>query len=90
MDNEKQMVKEKIVRVLKQYHDEVFTPGIYEHSIMGKAALMLENSVEVVRCKDCVEYNPRPDSDWFHGHCWLHDIDTYKDDYCSYGERKDK
>ena len=39
--------------------------------------------VEVVRCKDCVEYNEKL------GRCvwWLYDVKP--DDFCSYGERKD-
>lgn len=34
--------KQKIIRTLKQYHDARFTPGVYEHSIFGKAARFLE------------------------------------------------
>ena len=40
MQNEKQ----KIVRALKQYHDNKFTPREYTHSIFGKAALLLEGT----------------------------------------------
>ena len=40
MRNEKQ----KIIRTLKQYHDSKFTPRVYEHSIFGKAALLLEGT----------------------------------------------
>lgn len=32
----------QLARALKQYHDTFFTPGVYEHSIFGKAALFLE------------------------------------------------
>lgn len=45
------MVNEKrlIVDALKKYHDAKFTPGVYEHSIFGKAAMLLEvDAVEVV------------------------------------------
>lgn len=50
MANEKRL----IVDSLKKYHDSQFTPGVYEHSIFGKAAMLLEvDAVEVVRCKNC-------------------------------------
>ena len=45
MANEKRL----IVEALKNYHDSKFTPGVYEHSIFGKAAMLLEvDAVEVV------------------------------------------
>ena len=45
MANEKRL----IVDALKKYHDAQFTPGVYEHSIFGKAAMLLEvDAVEVV------------------------------------------
>lgn len=34
--------KRLIVDALKKYHDAQFTPGVYEHSIFGKAAMLLE------------------------------------------------
>lgn len=34
--------KRLIAGALKRYHDAQFTPGVYEHSIFGKAALLLE------------------------------------------------
>lgn len=37
--------KQRIIQALKHYHDAKFTPGIYEHSIFGKAALLLEADV---------------------------------------------
>lgn len=41
--------KRLIADALKKYHDAKFTPGVYEHSIFGKAALLLEtDAVEVV------------------------------------------
>ena len=40
--------KQNLIDALKRYHDCAFTPGVYEHSIVGQAALMLENSEEVV------------------------------------------
>ena len=40
--------KQNLIDALKRYHDCAFTPGVYEHSIVGQAALMLEDSEEVV------------------------------------------
>lgn len=48
--------KQTLIDALKRYHDCSFTPGVYEHSIVGLAALMLEKSVEIPDCKKCV-YN---------------------------------
>lgn len=54
---EKRMIdadeKQIIIQALKMHHDSQFTPGVYEHSVFGKAALLLESTVdavEVVRC----------------------------------------
>ena len=44
--------KRLIIDALKKYHDAQFTPGVYEHSIFGKAAMLLEvDAVEVVHGK---------------------------------------
>ena len=41
--------KRLIADALKKYHNSKFTPNIYEHSIFGKAALILESdALEVV------------------------------------------
>lgn len=34
--------KQRVIDSLKLYHDTSFTPGVYEHSIFGRAALLLE------------------------------------------------
>lgn len=80
--------KKQLIDVLKRYHDNRFTPGVYEHSIFGKAALLLERSEEVVRCKDCKHFGG-------HGTCYCHAADengtpifVREDDFCSYGERR--
>lgn len=45
-----QQEKKRLAERLKQYHDWHFTPGVYEHSIFGMAARLLEvDAVEVVR-----------------------------------------
>ena len=85
------MNKELIIQSLETYHDALFTPGVYEHSIYGQAAMLLKrDTVEVVRCKDCKH--------------WLKDVAGCTDQvgrcewanymvgavgYCVYGERKD-
>ena len=100
MENEKRLISEServnLIRCLKKLHDLQFTPGVYEHSVIGRAALFLEetaDAVEVVRCKDCKWYEANCET------CVLHsdDGDTYDfgcdvnmkpDDFCSYGERR--
>ena len=75
------MVSERklIIQALKMHHDAFFTPGVYEHSIFGKAALLLEKNPpevkhgrwikdgEVVVCSECGEE-----------HAW----DEYRATYC--------
>ena len=41
--------RKRLAERLKQYHDWKFTPGVYDHSIFGLAAKLLEvDAVEVV------------------------------------------
>ena len=63
------------------------------------ADLLLANGVAIpARCKDCkhwLDYWVAPDGFRSHGYCHLEDSDDvvvgrWDDDYCSYGERKDK
>ena len=70
---------------LKRYHDCAFTPGVYEHSIVGQAALILENYVEVVRCEDCD--NTCPGSNGLVCTAW--GARTDPDGWCYKAERKD-
>lgn len=75
--------RKMLADALKRYHDCAFTPGVYEHSIVGQAALILEQFVEVVRCEDCKH--------WHHsGYCKLIGMDHYRSsyDFCSKGERR--
>ena len=46
------------------------------------------DAVEVVRCKDCKWFEPEDED----GDCWCHcnNCITYRDGYCSWGERKDE
>lgn len=55
-----------------------------------KAAPTID-SVPVVRCKDCKNYNQNPYSEQDEKlcMCWSDWIPTEPDDFCSYGERKD-
>ena len=88
MADEKQM----LIEALKKSHDVRFTPGVYEHSIYGKAALLLEKCVEVVRCCDCLhctEFQKEEDSEVILI-CWRHSFEMVDPtDHCSQGERKD-
>ena len=85
--NEKRLIdadRRTIATALKIIHDADFTPGVYEHSVYGKAALLLEkDAVEVVRCRECKYHNKSPcpmrlSFNW-----------TEDNDFCSYGERKE-
>lgn len=85
--------KQQIIDVLKQYHDNRFTPGVYEHSIFGKAALLLERSEEVVRCNECIWFDLEDElSDVFRSeqYCYCTEANTYVpiNHFCSFGERR--
>lgn len=86
--------KELIIQSLETYHDSLFTPGVYEHSIFGQAALLLKrDAVEVVRCGACKYFMPKADGTV--GFCKCGEVCGYCPsmrvayDFCSYGERKD-
>ena len=85
--NEKRLIdadRRTIATALKMIHDADFTPGVYEHSVYGKAALLLEkDAVEVVRCRDC-KYHNKPPCPMRLSFNWTED-----NDFCSYGERKE-
>jgi hypothetical protein len=93
--------RKMLADALKSYHDCAFTPGVYEHSIVGQAALILENYVDVVRCKDCKHWHEETGWCYHHSHfvdsdgaaCHPWESNDWKmlnaDDFCSYGERKD-
>lgn len=73
-----------IATALKMIHDADFTPGVYEHSVYGKAALLLEkDAVEVVRCREC-KYHNKPPCPMRLSFNWTED-----NDFCSYGEREE-
>ena len=59
MANEKRLIdadRRTIATALKMIHDVDFTPGVYEHSIYGKAALLLEkDAVEVADMREFAE-----------------------------------
>ena len=82
--------KQRIIKALKNYHDCLYTPGEYTHSICGIAALLLETETVEVRCKDCANYH-----EFISGYRCVHfnggdgrAYQTSPDDFCSYGERK--
>ncbi len=80
-----------LIRCLKKYHDANFTPGIYEHSAFGKAALLLEktaDSDEVVRCKDCIYWKRHTKTDKYHGACNIYRITKHESGFCDHGERR--
>ncbi len=79
-----------LIRCLKKYHDANFTPGIYEHSAFGKAALLLEvDAVEVTRCKDCVFWKRRhTKAGKYYGACSLYRTTKHESGFCDHGERR--
>lgn len=75
-----------IITALKRIHDAQFTPGVYEHSIYGKAALLLEGDAEqVVYCYNCKKHDP----DGTVGYCNHWRRWTKMSDYCSRGEKNE-
>lgn len=52
MANEKRLLPEServnLIRCLKKLHDVDFTPGVYEHSVVGRAAIFLEETAAAV------------------------------------------
>jgi hypothetical protein len=66
----------------------------YAHSVVS--VLPAADVVEVVRCKDCKHYKEYLDistkepTGWGKCECIAMDIDIMRNDFCSYGERKEK
>jgi hypothetical protein len=73
--------KRILIEALKKHHNARFTPGVYEHSIIGKAALMLENSVELVHARNLDADFP---SLFKCSQCGWSDCDTYTGDTSEY------
>lgn len=95
MANEKRLIPEServdLIRCLKRLHDVQFTPGVYEHSVIGRAALFLEetaDAVEVVRCKGCKHRTYDGDGKPYCLRLEMY-LNKELDFFCSYGERKD-
>ena len=78
-----------------------FIEAVKDISMWGSMAAMLADSISVadvapvVRCKDCKWFADNNDGEWYG--CQMFQVvritpeDTPKpDDFCSYGERKDK
>lgn len=78
------MTKEDAVRIIKS-ECYVFNPMNLDRTAMINKALdkaiesLSEDSVNVVRCKDCFNYR--------YGKCGLTDAGMLDTDFCSYGER---
>ena len=85
----------------KEYARQMRTNAVVRNDIVQvtqelweQIATIIENSVEVVRCKDCKHWkfidslNPHWECQIFYG---LHDYGylTGADDFCSYGERRE-
>lgn len=46
-----------IIEALKKYHDARFTPAVYEHSVFGRAAMLLEKEKGVDTKCDCCRFH---------------------------------
>lgn len=68
---------------MSRYIDAEYQAKLAEQLVDG----LLENLVEVVRCKDCKKYNT-DDCMMIHGKKMNRNI--FANDYCSYGERADE
>ena len=67
-------------------------PEALEVAAVILAKLLRGHLVEVVRCKDCVQWQRHSTTVGVcpHGMCHTHDIEMEEDDFCSYGERRTK
>ena len=61
--------------------------GLITVECMDAIIDLLNNSVDVVRCKDCRYWNKKVDMTYCEKKTWL---GTDADDFCSFGERADK
>ena len=84
LDTEERRV---LADALKKYHDTLFTPGMYKHSIFGKAALILElesKVSDVVFCSECMHGGPPDENNIVV--CGKHQTYMFENDFCSVGE----
>ena len=95
------MTREEAIRILAEeaeFLDSQYNRKAYEMAIEALSA----DTVEVVRCRDCIHWFPHTqcgfdeDNNEYHDYCGLliPDDDYYAytrkpDDYCSYGERRE-
>ena len=94
-------MREKLIELLETTvsKEEVAVYGeVYVSTSMVAEHLIANDVVPVVRCKDCKYWRDSwvaPDGKHEHGECYIEDADDvivgrWDDDFCSYGERKDK
>lgn len=71
--------------------DDAFETG-WNEALACVNMIPSANVVEVVRCKDCKHHEDFLSDDGDKVLCWVHDVDIVmaKNDYCSYGEKKEK
>ena len=86
-------MREKLIEILRcgiEHHEELKEKWIIggkvgeRPSIIKSFAdiLVTNDVVQVVRCKDCTQYNG-------HRYCRYTELIVLDNDFCSYGERKD-
>ena len=94
-----QLIKKQEEQILKAVqgvavgidHEELFRALRYDRDQYKKGyqdACCDRNLVEVVRCKDCINYNPKGCADGF-GWCEAWDQGRMNHHFCHCGERKD-
>lgn len=66
---------------------DIYTMNIAEALYNAGCRKRSENTVEVVRCKDCIHYHDGVCAH-FSYHTYASDVD--EDDFCSYGSRKEQ
>lgn len=88
LEDESEAYMRAQVNLAKENADKTIDATRYVNEVVHKKIQMLiseapsSDVVEVVRCKDCVHN--------MGGTCEYSEINVIDNDYCSYGERKDK
>ena len=81
---DKEKFKRKLHYIFKTYRmSEIITEKV-KHALDDTTV----DAVEVVRCKDCKEFHRSDDK--LAQHCKFYGAMVQEDDFCSYGERKEK
>ena len=89
-------MKETIIELVNKVLRNLPWGEISSHTASDVANYLIENDVVlVVRCKDCIHCSRDENIIGAYGYCYhfgcyAHDPMVEANDFCSYGERKDK